>query len=98
MTGTIKTLRADKGFGFIKDSWRRVRAWRWGRERASGDERPPDYNVDPYTNYGVLDNVGGVHRLLDIVERGLESRDAQFGYFRSSHPPRSELTRMRQPR
>jgi hypothetical protein len=39
------------------------------------------------TNYGFLDNIGGVDSLLDVVERGLKSRDAQFGYFRSSHPP-----------
>jgi hypothetical protein len=39
------------------------------------------------TNYDFLDNIGGVDSLLDIVGRGLKSRDAQFGYFRSSHPP-----------
>jgi hypothetical protein len=39
------------------------------------------------TNYDFLDNIGGVDSLLDIVERGLKSRDAQFGYFRNSHPP-----------
>ena len=39
------------------------------------------------TNYDFLDNIGGVDSLLDIVDRGLKSRDAQFGYFRSSHPP-----------
>jgi len=39
------------------------------------------------TNYDFLDNIGGVDSLLEIVERGLKSRDAQFGYFRSSHPP-----------
>jgi AbiU2 len=39
------------------------------------------------TNYNFLDNIGGVDSLLDIVDRGLKSRDAQFGYFRSSHPP-----------
>jgi hypothetical protein len=39
------------------------------------------------TNYDFLDNIGGVDSLLDIVDRGLKSRDAQFGYFRSSQPP-----------
>ena len=38
------------------------------------------------TTYDYLDNPGGVDCLLDIVERGLTSRDAQFGYFRSPHP------------
>ena len=33
------------------------------------------------TNYDFLDNVGGVDSLLDIVERGLKSRDAQSGTF-----------------
>jgi hypothetical protein len=28
-----------------------------------------------------------VDSLLDIVERGLKSRDAQFGHSRSPHPP-----------
>jgi hypothetical protein len=39
------------------------------------------------TNYDYLDTLGGVDSLLDIVERGLKSRNAQFGYFRSPHPP-----------
>ena len=39
------------------------------------------------TNYDFLDNIGGVDSLLEIVDRGLKSRDAQFGYFRSSYPP-----------
>ena len=39
------------------------------------------------TNFVFLDNIGGVDSLLEIVERGLKSRDAQFGYSRSSHPP-----------
>jgi len=38
------------------------------------------------TNYDFLDNIGGVDSLLDIIDRGLKSRDEQFGYFRSSHP------------
>ena len=42
----------------------------------------------PY--YDVLDNIGGVDNLLDIVNRGLTSRDAQVGYFRHPHPPTSE--------
>jgi hypothetical protein len=37
-------------------------------------------------NYDHLSNPGGVNSLLDIVERGLKSRDAQFGYFRNPHP------------
>jgi hypothetical protein len=39
----------------------------------------------PY--YDALDNVGGVDQLLDILNRGLASRDAQFGHFRHTHPP-----------
>ena len=39
------------------------------------------------TYYDSIDNPGGVNSLLDIVERGLRRRDAQFGYFRSPHPP-----------
>jgi CspA family cold shock protein len=70
MTGTIKTLRADKGFGFIRDASGKevffhssaiygegIEMLRegdgvefefgdGGGERASGDERPPDHNVD----------------------------------------------------
>jgi AbiU2 len=39
------------------------------------------------TQYEFVDNIGGVNSLLDIVERGLKSRDEQFGYRRSAHPP-----------
>jgi hypothetical protein len=38
------------------------------------------------TNYEFLNNIGGVRNLLDIVDRGLKSRDAQFGRYRSPHP------------
>lgn len=41
----------------------------------------------PPTCYDGLSTLGGVDSLLDIVARGLKSRDTQFGFRRHSHPP-----------
>jgi hypothetical protein len=37
--------------------------------------------------YQILEPAGGVNSLLDVIDRGLKSRDEQFGYFRHPHPP-----------
>jgi AbiU2 len=41
----------------------------------------------PQTDFDLVFGFGGVDQLLDIVERGLKSRDAQFGFFRHPDPP-----------
>jgi hypothetical protein len=38
-------------------------------------------------HYELLEPLGGVNSILDIVQRGLKSRDNQFGYHRHAHPP-----------
>jgi hypothetical protein len=41
----------------------------------------------PPTHYELMDNIGGVDNLLQILDRGLKDRDRQFGYYRNPHPP-----------